>query len=143
MTRDVTPNFKTPKEEKPAKSVASRRSARNRKKGRESQNLGLKILEAVFDAQPRWRGRRANEETCDHLPVRVEFKAGLRGGANQVWTAYRNARDQADAAKSVGDCRPFVAGFRPDGLRDVLYVVRGADLDRFAEACVDARTEVV
>ena len=116
------------------KPCASCRGARNRRKGKRGQGANRKILEDVFDVEVSWRGKLANEETADHLPVRYENKAGKLAGP--VATAYLKAESQSEAARAVGDLRPFVATFSPDGWADGLVVIRlsrlGAVLEAFA-----------
>lgn len=104
------------------------RSKRNRGKGSAGQTAARRPLEAIFDVQVAFTGRKANEETWDHLPVRVEVKAGARDGANTVWTAYKNTELQSEAVRAIGDIRPYMAAFKPDGVGDVLYVIRGSKL---------------
>lgn len=116
---------------KPCKSCLGRR---NRRKGNEAQNQAIKVLEKISGAQPRFRGQRANEETADHLPVRIEVKSGAKTGANAVFGHYFKAERQSDAAKAVGNPKPFVAAFRPDGVNDCLYVVRGSQLEAVLNA---------
>jgi hypothetical protein len=57
------------------------------------------------------------------LPVRVEVKSGAAGGANAVGKWFDASKKQSDASKAVGDVRPFVAAFIPDGSQRVLWVV--------------------
>lgn len=70
----------------------------------------------------------------DHLPVRLEVKSGRAAGANAIFGHYKKSEDQASAAKRIGDSRPFMAAFAPDGLGDVLYVVRGSQLAAVVDA---------
>jgi hypothetical protein len=68
--------------------------------------------------------------------VRQETKAGAK--AKTVQTAYRNSRAQSDAAKAVGDNRPFVAAFAADGDGEPYFVIHGkADLYAVAFALVE------
>jgi hypothetical protein len=116
---------------KPCRSCLGRR---NRRKGARKQSGGLKTLEQVSGAIARWRGRRSNEETADHLPVRFEAKAGKGGGANTIWTHFRKARDQSEAARAIGDVRPFVAYYAPDGLPHGLFVIEEPQLSAVVSA---------
>ncbi len=116
---------------KPCRSCLGRR---NRRKGSRGQSDARKVLERVTGTSASWAGRLANEETWSHLPVRMEVKAGRSNGANAVFGHYFKAEKQAGAAKSVGDSRPFVAAFKPDGVNDVLYVVRGSQLAAVVDA---------
>jgi len=108
------------------------RGARNRRKGKRGQGQNRRVLEDVFDAHARWAGDLANEETASHLPVRYENKAGRMAGP--VATAYLHAEAQSEAAKAVGDLRPFVATFSPDNWGDGLIVIRLSRLRAVLEA---------
>ena len=44
---------------------------------------------------------------------RCEIKAGAQVGP--IWTRFRDAKNQSDACKSLGDNRPFVMVAMPDG----------------------------
>lgn len=116
------------------KPCISCRNRRNRRKGKRGQADARKVLERLTGAEASWAGKLANEETFDHLPVRVEVKAGRSNGANSVFGHYFKAEKQATAAKRIGDTRPFVAAFKPDGLGDVLFVVRGSQLPAVVDA---------
>jgi len=110
------------------------RGARNRRKGKRGQGQNRRVLETVFDAHARWAGDLANEETARHLPVRYENKAGRTGGANTIATHYLKAEAQAEAARAVGDLRPFVFTVSPDGWSDGLIVLRISRLKAILEA---------
>lgn len=64
----------------------------------------------------------------EHLPgsVRIEVKSGAQAGP--VWTAYLKSEAQSEAARSIGDTRPFVASFEPKGTSDGLVVFRRSKL---------------
>jgi len=70
------------------------------------------VLEALSGTQAVWRGRLANEETADHLPVRYESKAGAQVGP--IATRYLAAEKQSEQARATGDVRPFVFLAMPD-----------------------------
>lgn len=70
-------------------------------------------------------------------PVRTEHKATARS-AGPVATAYELTRAQADAAKSYGDIRVFVASFTPPGSSRCYFVVRDDDLEPFVVALAEA-----
>lgn len=140
---DVTPRFKTERPWNCAKGVEtctrtapciSCRNKRNRRKGKRGQANARKTLEQVTGLQASWFGKLANEETFDHLPVRVEVKAGRTNGANSVFGHYFKCENQAKAAKREGDARPFVAAFKPDGVADVMFVMRGSQLAAVIDA---------
>lgn len=96
------------------------RGKRNRAKGDSKARRARKVLSLSGPAtrhEELWRGG-----------VLTEIKAGRAGGANQVWTQYRNSRAQAEASRAIGDHRPFVAAFCPDGTSHTLIVIRDDDL---------------
>lgn len=64
-------------------------------------------------------------------PSRSEFKSGKSTGANTVALHYEKCRAQSEAARPMGDTRPFVAGFCPDDSGHVYFVVRDDDLEQF------------
>lgn len=116
------------------KPCPSCRGRRNRRKGQEKQARNLKALESVAGVQAQWAGRRSNEETATHLPVIYENKAGASGGANAIWKHYLRAETQALASKAIGDARPFLATFSPDGTTEGLAVMRISLLPQIVEA---------
>lgn len=108
----------------------SARGARNRLKGDSKARRarkGLRIAGANTRHEELWGG-----------VVRTESKAGAAAGANKVWTAYRNARAQSDAAHPVGNTQPFIALFCPDGTRHVIYSIRDDDLEAVVFALAEA-----
>lgn len=117
-----------------AKPCVSCRNRRNRRKGARGQGDARRVIERLTGLEAAFAGRKANEETWSHLPIRVEVKAGRSNGANSVFGHYFKAEKQAAAAKSVGDARPFVAAFKPDGLGDVIFVMRGSQLPAIVDA---------
>jgi len=112
------------------------RGARARRKGKRGQGANLKALENLCEVTASWAGKRANEETADHLPVRYENKAGKSNGANTIATHYLKAEAQSEAQRAIGDNRPFVATFSPDGMSDGLFVCRISMLPQIVEAIV-------
>lgn len=58
-------------------------------------------------------------------PLRVESKAGKQ--VQPIWTRYQAARSQSEAARPIGDTRPFVMVAAPDGVSEFLLVVSSAD----------------
>ncbi len=98
------------------------RGRRNRAKGdRRERGVAKKLLAT----------RTTRHEELRGGPIRYESKAG--GKAKTVQTAYRNSRAQSDAARAVGDNRPFIAAFAPDGDGHEYLVIRDDDL--YAVAC--------
>jgi hypothetical protein len=59
---------------------------------------------------------------------RTEIKAGAQIGP--IATRFQQARAQSDAAKAVGDIRPFVMVAMPDGTTKGIVLM---DLDEFSE----------
>lgn len=102
--------------------------ARNRRKGQRKQREARKALNLRPES---WAGRQANEETWHAANVRVEVKAGAQ--VKPIATRYVAARAQADAARAIGDLRPFVFVACPDGSQP-LIVVRADELGRVLEA---------
>lgn len=98
---------------------------KNKAKGSRGQSKARKQLENLTGLQAAFHGRKANEEDWHHLPVRVEVKAGKAGGANAVAAAFLRCEAQAAAATPIGDPRPFMAGFVPDGTSRVFWVIDG------------------
>jgi len=92
------------------------------KRGAKKQKLATKQLGL---SHGQFAGR--HEEALQG-PIRTECKSTLRH-AKPIETAYRLMRAQADAAKSVGDTRPFVASAIPPGSNLVYYVIRSDDLE--------------
>lgn len=113
-------------------SCPSCRGRKNRKKGQAGQREARKALGL---AQEQWRGREANEETWT-AALRVEVKAGGRM-ANPVGLRYDQMKAQSEAAKAIGDARPFVAAVKPDGWADVVVMVKGSDLPAVVAALVE------
>jgi hypothetical protein len=120
------------------KPCPSCRGARNRRKGKRGQGFNRRALEDLCDVKASWAGKLANEETADHLPVRYENKAGKAGGANTIARHYLAAEAQSEAARAIGDTRPFIASFSPDGMSDGLIVVRTSVLPAFVQAVVES-----
>lgn len=91
---------------------------RNRRKGQVKQRQAKKLL-GVPNA--RFRGADAHEEAWGgHL--RNETKAGAQAGP--VWTRFLLSEKQSEQNRAIGDARPFVATFMPDGVSDGLFVCR-------------------
>lgn len=69
--------------------------------------------------------------------LRFEHKSGAHD-AGPIRTRYEACRAQSDAARAIGDVRPFVAGFTPPGSRLMYVVLRSDDIEPFvlAEAYV-------
>lgn len=76
------------------------------------------------DHEENWRGR-----------VRVEVKSGHRESV-PVQTRYLATEDQSEAARAVGDNRPFMAVFMPPGTSEGYVVIRLSRLTEVALALV-------
>lgn len=110
------------------------RGRRNRAKGSRAQREARKAL----GLQPeRWKGREANEETW-MAALRVEVKAGAQ--VRPIATRYVAARNQSDAARAIGDTRPFALYARPDGSAGLL-VIRADELPRVVAALLEEWTK--
>lgn len=96
-------------------------SCRNRNNSRRGDAKARKVKRLLGLHGPLSR----HEETWQG-PIRVEVKSGRKAGP--VATFYRNCRDQSDAARAVGDVRPFVAVGVPDGDGVGFAVIRVDDL---------------
>jgi hypothetical protein len=79
-------------------------------------------------------GRTGNEEHWHASRLRFEVKAGKQ--VEPIAVRYLRARQQSDAAKSIGDTRPFVMAAVPDGSQTLL-VIRADEI----RAVVDAFCE--
>lgn len=67
--------------------------------------------------------------------VRLEVKAGAQAGP--VWTKYLASEQQSNAARAVGDHRPFVACFEPKGTTDGLIVFRRSEVAEVVAALAE------
>lgn len=59
---------------------------------------------------------------------RTEIKAGAQVGP--IWTRFQQAKSQSDAAKALGDIRPFVMVAMPDGTTKGVVLM---DLEEFSQ----------
>jgi hypothetical protein len=64
--------------------------------------------------------------------LRVEVKAGAQ--VNPIWTRFKNAEEQSEAARAIGDNRPFAMVAMPDGMKDGLVIIRLRDVTAFVAA---------
>ena len=92
------------------------RGRRNKRKGQRKQSSAVRAI-----------GIQRSSLSPGHeefLPgaLRTEVKSG--GIAKPVWTKFLASEAQSNAARAVGDHRPFVALFMPDGTKDGLIVFR-------------------
>jgi hypothetical protein len=75
-------------------------------------------------------GVRSRHEEVWGGPTRTESKAG--GIARPVITAHRNAKNQSEVSRPMGDNRPFCGSFTYDGR--TVFTVDGDDLESFVGA---------
>jgi hypothetical protein len=108
---------------------------RNRRSGMVKQRAARKALEVVTGKQAAQFASLTSNEEGWRLPVRVEVKSGAQ--CNPVWTKFAATEAQANAAKSAGDARPFLAVFMGTRTSDGLVVCRLSELGRVHEALVD------
>lgn len=99
------------------------RGKRNRTKGdskarRARKKLGLSATGDIGTRHEEWWGGT----------FRVEVKAGAQVGP--IWTRFRDARNQSNASKALGDIRPFAMIAMPDGSSDGIILM---SLNEFAE----------
>lgn len=106
--------------------------------GRSNRSRGLAKQRAATKKLGLSHGQYAgtHEESLQG-PVRTEHKSTARN-AGPVGTAYELSRSQSDAARALGDNRPFVASFTPPGSTHIYFVVRDDDLDAFIAAYIEA-----
>lgn len=97
------------------------RNRNNKRKGQSKQRAGAKAVGITIN-----RLGAGHEENYGGA-LRVEVKAGAQVGP--IDTRYRNARRQSDAARSIGDNRPFAMLAMPDGMSDGYLIVRTDELE--------------
>jgi len=90
------------------------RGRRNRAKGDSKARRARKMLGIA--------GANTRHEELWGGALRVEMKAGAQ--VSPIVTRYRAAEQQSDAARALGDIRPFVLVAMPDGDSDGLCVMR-------------------
>lgn len=116
---------------------ASCRGRSNQSTGRQRQRDARKALEHVSGVSAaRFWGKLGNEETWHGLPIRVEVKSGAQVGP--IWTRYAAAEAQSNAAKAIGDPKPFVMIAIGERTPDGLFICRLSELGRVMEALVNA-----
>lgn len=105
------------------------RGARNKRKGGSKQAAAVRAL-----GIPRSNLSPGHEEFLGGA-VRVEVKAGRQVGP--IETRYSDYEAQSEAARPVGDHRPFCAIAMPDGWSDGIVLVRLSNVHEFAAAIVE------
>ena len=106
------------------------RGKRNRSKGDSKARRARKVL-GIAGANSR------HEEHWGGL-LRVEIKAGSQVGP--IATRFDAARRQSEAARSLGDVRPFAMIAMPDGTRDGIVLMSLEDFGLLM-AHIDGSTE--
>ena len=99
------------------------RGKRNRTKGDSKARRARKKLGLAATGNAGTR----HEELWGGM-FRVEVKAGAQVGP--IWTRFRDARNQSQASKALGDIRPFCFLAMPDGTSEGIVLM---GLDEFAE----------
>ena len=90
------------------------RGKRNRTKGDDKARRARKVLGIA--------GANTRHEELWGGAFRVEVKAGAQ--IEPIATRFRNAEQQSEQHRPIGDVRPFVLVVMPDGQKDGLCVVR-------------------
>ena len=107
-------------------------SCRGRANKRKGQRKQAKAVTAL--GIPRSSIHPGHEEFLGGA-IRVEVKAG--GQVKPAVTAYLRCEAQSEAARPIGDHRPFVAVAMPDGSSDGIAMVRLSALHEFVAAMVE------
>ncbi len=112
------------------------RGRRNRDRGRVKQRVGVKLIEQQFDISfGDFRGQRAHEENM-RGSIRLEAKSGAQCGP--AATRFKKSEEQSEAARPVGDLRPFAEILMPEGWgNDGIFSCRLSQLGRVVEALVN------
>lgn len=105
------------------------RGKRNKTKGRRKQATAVRAL-----GIPRSNLSPGHEELLGGT-VRTEVKAGAQ--VKPVLTKFLAMEAQSEAARPVGDHRPFVAVVMPDGMSDGIALIRLSALHDAACALVE------
>jgi hypothetical protein len=98
------------------------RGKRNRAKGDAKARKARKALNIP--------GANSRHEEAWSGSVRVEVKAGAQVGP--IATRFNQARLQSEAARPIGDHRPFVMVAMPDDSNDGIVLCRLSDIHRVA-----------
>lgn len=109
------------------------RNRRNRRKGRDKQRVGVKLIEHAFDLSfGDFRGQRAHEELM-RGPIRIEAKSGAQ--TKPAATRYLKSEQQSEAQRPTGDLRPFAEVLMPPGWgNDGIFSCRLSQLRAVFEA---------
>jgi len=104
------------------------RGKRNRAKGDSKARRARKMLGIA--------GANTRHEELWGGAVRVEMKAGAQ--VSPIVTRYKNAEQQSEQHRAIGDIRPFVLVAMPDGESDGLCVVRLSVMSMFLQMISEA-----
>lgn len=107
-------------------------SCRGRANKRKGQRKQAKAVTAL--GIPRSSIHPGHEEFLGGT-IRVEVKSGAQ--IRPAVTAYLRCEEQSEAARPIGDHRPFVAVAMPDGSSDGIAMVRLSVLNEFVAAMVE------
>ena len=107
------------------------RGARNRRKGQRKQREARKALEKSFGTAGPTSTVVGNEENW-RMRVRAEVKSGKQ--VESLTARFLAAEAQAEAARPIGDTRPFVFVAAPDGTSDKLIAFRLSQVDEILNA---------
>ncbi len=102
--------------------------AQNRKRGDAKASKVRKRLGLV--------GAGTRHEELWGGPVRVESKSGAQ--ARPPVTAHLKAKAQSEQARSLGDTRPFMGAFTPDGSSKPVYTIGDDELEAVVFALAQA-----
>jgi len=105
------------------------RGKRNKRKGGRKQAAAARAV-----GVPRSNLSPGHEEHFGGA-IRVEVKSGKQ--IAPAWTRFENARIQSEAARPIGDNRPFAALFMPDGTSDGLFACALSDLQEVVYALLE------
>lgn len=101
----------------------------NKRKGQSKQRKAAKAVGIVVN-----RTGAGHEENYGGS-LRIEAKSGAQVGP--IHTRYLNARAQSEAARPIGDHRPFAFMAMPDGCSYGLLVVRTDELPEVVQALLE------
>jgi hypothetical protein len=104
---------------------------RNRSKGDSKARVARKALGLT--------GANTRHEEHWGGGLRVEVKAGAQVGP--IWTRFRDARNQSEVQRPIGDNRPFAMVAMPDGQKSGLIIISLDDLAAFVAAIQEGQYE--
>ena len=104
------------------------RGKRNRAKGDSKARRARKMLGIA--------GANTRHEELWGGAVRVEVKSGAQ--ISPIITRYKNAEQQSEQHRAIGDIRPFILVAMPDGETDGLCVMRLSVMSMFLQMISEA-----